>query len=71
MLIPNITVMLSIVGSISGTLISIIVPAVIYNTAYKDSEKKASKRQMNNIFMIIGTAFGTIGFFESIRTILV
>ncbi|CDW73229.1 UNKNOWN [Stylonychia lemnae] len=70
MLIPNITVMLSIVGSISGTLISVIVPAVMYNTAYKDSEKKSFRRKMNVIFMIIGSVFGTIGFYESIRAII-
>lgn len=54
--------MLSIVGSISGTIISIIVPVMLFNKAYEHSEKKQKTRKFNMIFMGIGCIFGTIGF---------
>ena len=38
-IVPNINILLQVSGSISGTIITVIMPVVFYNRAYSDTEK--------------------------------
>ena len=40
LVLPDITSSLSLGGSVAGVVISIIIPAMLYNKAYENSEKK-------------------------------
>ena len=59
---PNITLVMSISGSICGTLISIIFPVLLFNKAYENSKKKSRLRKINYLVLTIGAFFGTLGF---------
>ena len=67
---PSVSVVLSISGCITGTLLSIIFPVFYFNKAFKDSENKSYLRKINYFVLVIGSAFGTIGLIETIRDLL-
>ena len=60
-IIPSVTTMISLVGSVTGTLISIIYPVVIYNYTFRNSQKKSLKRKFNILYLLVGGTFGVIG----------
>jgi hypothetical protein len=59
--VPNIGTMISFGGSISGTIITIIIPVFLYNEAFKNSPKKAGKRRFNQAYLIFGVILGCFG----------
>ena len=75
-LMPSINLILQISGSISGTIITVIMPVLFYNRAYTDSDKnmmrdlgspgtdKRSKVKMFNLLVLaVGCWVGAIGFY--------
>lgn len=70
LLIPNIAIMLSIVGNITGTLISVVFPVIVFNKAYEKSEKKQRQIILNWVFMVMGLICGSIGFAVTVNEII-
>merc|ERR1719197_1764991 len=44
-LIPNIHILLTLAGSVLGTLVNIVLPVIFYNRAYNWSDKNKKKQQ--------------------------
>merc|ERR1719263_1381206 len=47
-LIPNINILLTICGSVLGTIVNILLPVLFYNRAYNTSEKNQNLEQPND-----------------------
>eukprot|EP00347_Sterkiella_histriomuscorum_P009027 403342809 len=68
-LIPNITIMLSLIGNLCGTIISVILPVLFYNKAFEKSEKKKNIKKFNIVYLLFGTTFGVIGLIDTLKQI--
>lgn len=62
-LVPNINILLQVSGSISGTIITVIMPVVFYNKAYSETNERSGIQMFNNLILIIGCLVGLIGFY--------
>lgn len=60
--LPNLNFILAFSGSITGTLISVVMPILFYHQAYKD--KKWIKR-IANVVLVIGCLTGVLAFHDS------
>lgn len=70
-MLPNIHAVLSLTGSFTGTLISIVVPVLFYNKAYESKkEKRKWIIRLNYAVLTIGSVIGSIGFVDSITKVI-
>lgn len=64
-LMPNVHFMLKVSGSLSGTFVTIILPAVMYNAAYASRTKM---KAVNYVMILIGVMIGVVGIVDSFTT---
>lgn len=65
-IVPSFEILVSLFGGMNFTILSFIVPVVLYNTHFKDDPKKRFGRICNWIIMVAGIILGGIATVESL-----
>ena len=67
--VPKFSLFIGLTGSVAGTLLAFILPALLYNKAFESTISK-KKRYFNRFVIILGVVAGSISFLQSFYEIV-
>eukprot|EP00331_Platyophrya_macrostoma_P020301 CAMPEP_0176468488 /NCGR_PEP_ID=MMETSP0127-20121128/39120_1 /TAXON_ID=938130 /ORGANISM="Platyophrya macrostoma, Strain WH" /LENGTH=79 /DNA_ID=CAMNT_0017862061 /DNA_START=36 /DNA_END=275 /DNA_ORIENTATION=- len=69
-LVPSFEILVSLFGGMNFTILSFVIPVVLYNTHFRNDSSKRFNRICNWIILAIGIGLGSIATVESIQELV-